>query len=76
MPPPPPPPPGPALPSAGQETVAVALFDFQTDSENTLSMAEGDSFRIIDPDVDGWTNVQRMEDGAEGYVPSAYIEIQ
>ena len=78
MPPPPPPPvAGPVIPPPPpQEPVAVALFDFQTDSEDTLTMAEGDRFRVIEPDLDGWTSVQRLEDGVQGYVPSAYIEIQ
>ena len=71
MPPPPPPPLAPP-----QEPLAVALFDFQTDSEDTLSMREGERFRVIEPDLDGWTNVQRIEDGVQGYVPTAYIEIQ
>jgi len=76
-PPPPPPGPGPVVPPPPpQEPVAVALFDFQTDSEDTLTMAEGDRFRVIEPDLDGWTSVQRLEDGVQGYVPSAYIEIQ
>ena len=54
----------------------MAKFDFQTDSEDTLAMAEGDTFRVIEPDLDGWTSVQRLDDGVQGFVPSAYIEIQ
>ena len=75
--PPPPPPPGPVVPpTPTPEPGAVALFDCQADSEDTLTMAEGDRFRVIEPDLDGWTSVQRLEDGVQGFVPSAYIEIQ
>ena len=74
---PPPPPPMPLPPSAGQANqFAEAQFDYDDPDDTTLSIVTGDRFLILEADNDGWTKVRRIADGAEGFVPSSYIEIE
>ena len=74
---PPPPPPMPLPPSAGQTNqFAEAQYDYDGPDDTTLSLVAGDRFLILEADNDGWTKVRRIADGAEGFVPSSYIEIE
>jgi len=75
-PPPPPPPPFPQ-PAQEKEIFATALYAYETETEDTLNIAEGDKFLVLEMDFDGegWTNVRRVSDGMEGFVPTSYIEI-
>ena len=74
---PPPPPPMPLPPAAGQTNqFAEAQYDYDDPDDTTLSIVAGDRFLIIEADNDGWTKVRRIADGAEGFVPSSYIEIE
>merc|ERR1711970_1683028 len=66
-PPPPPPPPAPGLPAPPekeeepQPKKIVALYPFDADTPDTLSMAEGEEFVVLVEDQDGWTKVQRVD---------------
>ena len=55
---------------------AVALYDFDDESGESLNMREGDKFVVIEQFEDGWARVKRVEDSEEGFVPISYIEIQ
>lgn len=41
----------------------------------TLSMTEGEQFNILEGDNEGWTLVQRMSSGEEGFVPTSFLLI-
>ena len=77
IPPPPPPPPGPGsqAPLVTGHTFAEAQFDYQGD-EDALSIVSGERFLVLEQDHEGWTMVRRINDGAEGFVPSTYISIE
>jgi len=58
----------------------VASFSFESDSSDTIPMAEGEEFFLMEEDQDGWTKVKRVdnrffEDIGEGFVPTSYIQI-
>ena len=38
-------------------------------------MAEGEQFNILEGDNEGWTLVQRMSNGEEGFVPTSFLLI-
>ena len=40
-----------------------------------LSMTEGEQFNILEGDNEGWTLVQRITNGEEGFVPSSFLVI-
>ena len=57
----------------------VASFSFESDSSDTIPMAEGEEFFLMEEDQDGWTKVKRVdnrffEDMGEGFVPTSYIQ--
>ena len=56
-----------------------ALYLFESDSSDTIPMAEGEEFIVIESDQDGWTKVRRVdtryfEDVGEGFVPTSFIQ--
>lgn len=56
--------------------LGTALYSFTADNEHSLSMAVGEQFTILEQDQgDGWMRV-RNSSGAEGYVPSSYMQCQ
>lgn len=66
------------LPSEDLEKV-VALYQFESDSADTIPMAEREEFLIIEDDQDGWTKVKRIDnrffdDVGEGFVPTSFIQ--
>jgi len=84
-PPPPPPPPAPGLPAPPEkeeepeQKKIVALYPFDADTPDTISMAEGEEFVVLVEDQDGWTKVQRVDnrffnDIGEGYIPTSYTQ--
>ena len=77
---PPPPPPPPIVIQSNddntEEVEAVALYDFDDETGESLSMSEGDKFVVMEQFEDGWARVRRIEDSEEGFVPISYIEIQ
>ena len=40
-----------------------------------LSMTEGEQFNVLEGDNEGWTLVQRLSNGEEGFVPSSFLVI-
>lgn len=52
------------------------LYDFMAQSEDEVTVAEGDEVIIIDDSKsEEWWQVRRLKNGKEGVVPSSYIEI-
>ena len=56
------------------EKLVVALFDYVSEAEETMSMEEGETFVVIEEDSNGWTVVRKKNGTAEGYVPTTYLE--
>lgn len=85
-PPPPPPPPAPFAPPSHAEgssdtKLATALYSYEAQAEDELSINEGDHLIVIDDsDVAWWTVrlVIRRKAGvkSEGLVPATYIELK
>jgi hypothetical protein len=73
-------PPRPASPpdEAQQEAIeglqAVALYDFQAQGDDELTVAEGDTLWIIEQDGDEWWKCRNAE-GNESVVPASYVEV-
>ena len=71
-------PPRSASPEAQQEEIegleAVALYDFQAQGDDELSVAEGDALWVIEKDGDEWWKC-RNASGNEGVVPASYVEV-
>ena len=53
---------------------AFALYDFNADGDDELSVREGERLMVIERDGDEWWKC-RNSDGAEGVVPASYIEV-
>ncbi|KAJ6599097.1 hypothetical protein DFH09DRAFT_1130110 [Mycena vulgaris] len=53
--------------------VATALYDFNADGADELSVAEGERLLILERDGDEWWKC-RNEKGREGVVPASYLE--
>lgn len=54
----------------------TALYPFTAQNEQSLSMAEGEQFTILEQDQgDGWIRV-RNSSGAKGFVPCSYVKCQ
>jgi len=54
---------------------AVALYDFQAQGDDELTVAEGDTLWIIEQDGDEWWKCRNVE-GSEGVVPASYVEVR
>ena len=77
----PPPPPVPSEPPIQLLSRVVALYPFQGEVENSLSMEGGEELLVTESDIDGWTRVRRLESkdditgpSSEGFVPSSFIK--
>jgi actin cytoskeleton-regulatory complex protein SLA1 len=53
---------------------AFALYDFQAQGDDELTVAEGDALWIIEQDGDEWWKCRNVK-GDEGVVPASYIEV-
>ena len=53
---------------------AVALYDFDADGEDELSVREGESLIVLEQDGNEWWKC-RNASGAEGVVPASYVEV-
>jgi hypothetical protein len=53
---------------------AIALYDFNADGDDELSVGEGERLMIIERDGDEWWKCRNSE-GAEGVVPASYMEV-
>ncbi|BGO99396.1 Actin cytoskeleton-regulatory complex protein SLA1 [Rhodotorula toruloides] len=70
-------PPAPPAPAA-QKGNALALYDFESQGDDELSLAEGERVEYIPGGSDDaeWAKVRRVDgSGEEGVVPASYIEI-
>ncbi|BGP47678.1 hypothetical protein JCM10450v2_003543 [Rhodotorula kratochvilovae] len=67
----------PAPPAPAQQGNATALYDFESQGEDELSVAEGERVVYIPGGSDDaeWAKVRRVATGEEGVVPVSYIEI-
>ncbi|KAI9218345.1 hypothetical protein BC828DRAFT_388901 [Blastocladiella britannica] len=52
---------------------ALVLYDYDAQEPNEVSMREGDTLTVLEPDQDGWTKV--TTNGKTGFVPSNYIKV-
>ncbi|XP_029440706.1 cdc42-interacting protein 4-like isoform X2 [Rhinatrema bivittatum] len=53
----------------------TALYSFEGSGEGTIAMSEGEELSLMEEDKgDGWTRVRKSK-GAEGYVPTSYVQI-
>ena len=72
-------PPRSASPEAQQDEIegleAVALYDFQAQGEDELSVAENDALWIIEQEGDEWWKCRNVS-GSEGVVPASYVEVR
>jgi hypothetical protein len=73
-------PPRSASPEAAQQDEiegleAVALYDFQAQGEDELSVAENDALWIIEQEGDEWWKCRNVN-GSEGVVPASYVEVR
>jgi len=56
--------------------IGQASYDYDSQgAEDILSMTEGEQFNILEGDNEGWTLVQRMNSGEEGFVPTSFLVI-
>jgi len=61
--------------AAGEdEETADALYDFEADGEDELSVKEGEHLVVLERDGDEWWKCRNSE-GAEGVVPASYLEV-
>ena len=74
---PPPPPPMAGASDFGPDKVTAA-FQFTAETEEYLSMNEGEYLTVVEQDLDsnGWTKVRSLESGGEGYVPTSYLNFE
>ena len=54
---------------------AFALYDFQAQGDDELTVAEGDALWIIEKDGDEWWKCRNVK-GDEGVVPASYVEVR
>lgn len=56
--------------------IATALYDYQSNGDDELSMSSGETFTIVESDDgSGWTYVSDSS-GNQGLVPTSYIKIE
>jgi len=66
--------PPPAYTGMTYGSLARALYEFEAQDENEISMREDEELEVQGPEEDGWYPVMRMADGQMGLVPASYIE--
>jgi actin cytoskeleton-regulatory complex protein SLA1 len=59
----------------GDEDTADALYDFDADGEDELSVKEGERLVIVERDSDEWWKCRNVH-GVEGVVPASYLEVR
>ncbi|PWN26743.1 hypothetical protein BDZ90DRAFT_232859 [Jaminaea rosea] len=63
----------PAAPNGDGEP-AIALYDFEAQGDDELTVAENESLTLVERENDDWWKV-RNASGQEGVVPASYIEV-
>lgn len=61
-------------PIGAASVTAVALYDFNADGEDELSVTEGEHLTVLEKDGDEWWKC-RNSSGSEGVVPASYLEV-
>ncbi|BGP15767.1 hypothetical protein JCM10213_007937 [Rhodosporidiobolus nylandii] len=69
--------PSPAPRAPAVQGNAVALYDFESQGDDELSLTEGERVVFVPGGSDDpeWAKVRRVDGGEEGVVPASYIEI-
>lgn len=70
---PPPPPPAPPVAVAADPT-CKALYDFQCQSDNEISLSRDEIVIIMRKEENGWWLVKKMDTTEQGWAPSAYLK--
>ncbi|PWN52249.1 hypothetical protein IE53DRAFT_10601 [Violaceomyces palustris] len=64
-----------AIGGDGRGEMAVALYDFEAQGDDELSVAEDEKLTVLEKENDDWWKVRNAR-GEEGVVPASYVEIQ
>ena len=65
-----------AASGGGLQKTGQVLYDFMAQGEDEVTVAIGDDVIVLDDTKsEDWWNVRRVNNGAEGVIPSSYIEI-
>ena len=64
--------------SFGRSRRVSAIYSYSSDSSETISMAEGEEFLVLETDQEGWTKVRRRSksiyDARDiGFVPTTFV---
>ncbi|KAK9240642.1 P-loop containing nucleoside triphosphate hydrolase protein [Lipomyces kononenkoae] len=73
-PPPPPPPPQAAQPPPPAEPTFKALFDFQAQGSNQLSIRKDEIVIVLNKEGNGWYLAKKPGSTIEGWTPASYLE--
>jgi hypothetical protein len=60
--------------SAKNSDIGTVLYDFVAQGEDEVSVTSGDEVLILDANNEEWWLVRRQVNGAEGVLPSSYVE--
>src|SRR5205085_1608639 len=55
--------------------VATALYDFDADGNDELSVKESERLIVLERDGNGWWKC-RNKNGVEGFVPASYVGVR
>lgn len=58
-----------------EQDMAVALYDFNADGEDELTVKEGENLTVLERDGEEWWKCRNAE-GLEGVVPASYLEVR
>ncbi|KAK9451618.1 P-loop containing nucleoside triphosphate hydrolase protein [Limtongia smithiae] len=70
----PPPPPPPAVVAAPAEPAFKALFDFEAQGANQLSIRKGEIVLVVNKEGNGWYLAKKIGSTFEGWTPASYLE--
>jgi hypothetical protein len=55
---------------------AIALYDYEAQTDDELTIRENDELEVIETSEPGWAVVRNIKTGREGSVPESYIEVK
>jgi hypothetical protein len=58
----------------GKGALVIALYDFDADDADELSVKEGEQLTVLEKEADDWWKCRNTR-GAEGVVPASYLEV-
>ena len=67
--------PGPPHPRPKRFKKIQAIYNYEPQQGDKLTLYEGEVADVLKEDEDGWTMVKKA-DGGEGFVPTSYLGIQ